>query len=223
MEQGWSRKLASALVAGLILCLATPGLQPFSLPFPFQLPAVALLAVAVLWLQHDHSLTDSIRLALARPLATLLIADALAFFVLVILSRLLLPSLLGQLFPPGHDRPSVDSFVLTELGRLFRFIASAWLSAAIAEEMIFRVFLLEQCERLFGAGRWARSLACLLGATVFGLAHYAQDPAGVITTGAVGLSFCAAYYLSRKNVLALILAHGFIDTYSLIALYKPHG
>ena len=182
-----------------------------------------LLALVVLWLQRSPSLAAGIRQALTRPLATLLIADAVAVFVLVILSKLLLPSLLGYLFPPGHDRPSVDAFVLSEFGSLLRFIASAWLSAAIAEEIIFRAFLLEQCERLLGTGRWARGLACLLGATVFGFAHYAQDPAGVISTGAVGLSFCAAYFLSRKNVPALILAHGFIDTYSLIALYKPHG
>ncbi len=218
---GWLNRCGSVAAVVAIVCLATPALQPWSLPFPFQTPLVAVLALGLLWLQRGRACMEVFRPALARPLVTLLIADALALFVLVVLSRWLLPFLLPRLLPPGHEQPEVASFASVGLGMLFRLIASAWLSAAIAEEIVFRWFLLEQGERLFGRSAWARGLCCVLAAVAFAGAHSAQGAAGMLSTGLVGLSFCASYYLGGKNLPALMLAHGFIDSYALIELYKP--
>lgn len=60
----------------------------------------------------------------------------------------------------------------------------------------------------------------VIGATLFGAAHWDQDLPGVLATGTAGLLFGAAFFLSRRNLPALILAHGLVDTWGLYALYR---
>src|SRR5690606_3641350 len=97
--------------------------------------------------------------------------------------------------------------------------AQAWLSAAVGEELVFRGFLLHELASLFGANRRGRAVAVLVGAVVFGYAHANQELPGVLLTGIVGALMGAAYFASGRNLPALILAHGLIDTWGLYTLY----
>jgi membrane protease YdiL (CAAX protease family) len=59
----------------------------------------------------------------------------------------------------------------------------------------------------------------LLVSVLFGYGHYYKGPSGIIDSGMAGLIFGAALILSDHNLWVCILAHGFVDTFGVIAAY----
>lgn len=49
--------------------------------------------------------------------------------------------------------------------------------------------------------------------------HASQGVSGVLLTGLVGAVFGYAYLRSNRNLWALILAHGLVDTWGVTTLY----
>jgi membrane protease YdiL (CAAX protease family) len=54
---------------------------------------------------------------------------------------------------------------------------------------------------------------------VFGLAHHAQGVTGIMDNVLAGLLFAGLYLASGRNLWLPILAHGVIDTSSVVLLY----
>ncbi len=52
---------------------------------------------------------------------------------------------------------------------------------------------------------------------LFGYGHYYKGPSGIVDSGVAGLILGSAYLLSGRNLWVPILAHGFIDTFGVIA------
>jgi membrane protease YdiL (CAAX protease family) len=214
-------KVVMVLVAVAVISQTNPQTSVLPIPFPFRMVFLALLALYVLWAQRDPVL-NSFRFSMLRSRNCVFTVLSLAAFSIVILPTLL-SLLAGGDAVDGDKAPDVSAFAFTEVGALIKFMAQTWLSAAIGEEIVFRLFLLQQWERMVGSRRWILFLGCLVSSVFFGIAHLNQGLGGVLLTGLVGLSFSAAYYLSRKNILALIIAHGAIDTFGLVALYAGGG
>jgi len=59
----------------------------------------------------------------------------------------------------------------------------------------------------------------LLVSILFGYGHYYKGTSGVIDSGVAGLILGSAYLLSGRNLWVPILAHGFIDTFGVIAAF----
>lgn len=59
----------------------------------------------------------------------------------------------------------------------------------------------------------------MLVAVLFGIGHYYKGPTGMIDSGMAGLILGAAYLLSGRNLWASILAHGFINTCAVVAVF----
>ena len=97
---------------------------------------------------------------------------------------------------------------------LWFLIPVAWGSAAIGEEMLARGFLLHRAEGLTGT-----TVAVVLQAALFAMAHFYQGLTGVVNIFVLALVFGAVYLKSGRNLLPLIVAHGLIDTYGLTMLY----
>ncbi len=70
-----------------------------------------------------------------------------------------------------------------------------------------------------GGGKIAVAVAALLQAGLFGLAHAYQGPAGMISTGAIGLAMAVFYLSTKRNLWIPILAHGLLDTIGLTLLW----
>ncbi|PYV54895.1 MAG: hypothetical protein DMG98_16980 [Acidobacteria bacterium] len=64
---------------------------------------------------------------------------------------------------------------------------------------------------------WIRLL--LTSGRLFGYGHYYKGPSGIVDSGMAGLILGAAFLLSGRNLWVCILAHGFIDTFAIVALY----
>lgn len=100
-----------------------------------------------------------------------------------------------------------------------KLLSYALTSAAFGEEVLFRGFLIYQLTAIMGLSKQARWAAITLGGFVFGLAHYPQGIAGIITTGLVGVALGWLWFRSNRNLWALILTHAIVDSFGIALLY----
>ena len=143
-------------------------------------------------------------------------AGATVLFVIIayaaaIAARTITASLLGG---PGPGYPDISA-----VRDLLVLLALGWTTAAIGEEMLFRGFLMTRIADLFGRNVAGWVVALIVSSIVFGVAHAYQGVAGIILTGAVGFAFGVCYLIGQRNILPLIIAHGLVDTISLVALH----
>lgn len=100
------------------------------------------------------------------------------------------------------------------------YLALAWVSAAIAEELVFRGFLLTRLEALAGTGLAATVLAVAGQALLFGAGHWYLGMRGVTIAALAGLVYGTVYACNGRNLVPLVVAHGVTDSLSLIAIYS---
>jgi membrane protease YdiL (CAAX protease family) len=184
--------------------------------FPWRQPLVALLAIAVVLGETGTTEPIGLRWPL-RARATL------AWTVGVTLASIAVSSALEPVFEwlTGIETDySGYGPLRNNLPLVLRLGAEAWLSAAIGEEIVFRGFLLHELASLMGTSRWRLAAAVALGAVLFGYAHANQELPGVLLTGTLGALAGAAFFASGRNLPALILAHGLVDTWGLYTLYR---
>jgi len=91
----------------------------------------------------------------------------------------------------------------------------------IGEEFIYRGFVIGWGTRLFG-GRSGPLLALLSGA-VFGIAHWYQGVAGVVSTGLIGVSFGFLYLALDKKLLPVMVAHTVVNILGITSIYLGVG
>jgi membrane protease YdiL (CAAX protease family) len=84
---------------------------------------------------------------------------------------------------------------------------------AVAEETIFRGYMILRFRALTGGAGWA----VLLSAVVFSLGHGYEGTAGVVTVGAMGLAFALAY-VWRKSLVMPMTMHFLQDFLSIVLL-----
>lgn len=122
-------------------------------------------------------------------------------------------------WPPldvGYIRTSIEG---NALAWLLWMALVVWGSAAFAEELLSRGFVMDRLRIAGGGGRVAVVLAAIFQAAIFGALHAVQGPSGVLITAYIGLVFAGIYYASGRNLWAPILAHGTADSVSLTLLY----
>ncbi len=102
---------------------------------------------------------------------------------------------------------------------LLVYLLITWTEAAFLEEMFFRGYFFNRLTDLFGNRRLGITLALVLSAIAFGLAHGYQDITGVIDTALAGLVLGGLYLLTRRNLWLPILVHGVVDTVGFLLLF----
>lgn len=96
------------------------------------------------------------------------------------------------------------------------FVAVA-LTAGVAEELVFRGFLLVY---LTEVAEVSLATAMLISAVLFGLAHSYQGALGVALTGLAGYWLAGLYVLTGSLVLPIVV-HALVDLRLLLALPAP--
>jgi membrane protease YdiL (CAAX protease family) len=94
-----------------------------------------------------------------------------------------------------------------------------WTWAAFGEEVGYRGYLLTRAADLGGRTTAAYWIGIVLVAVLFGYGHYYKGPTGILDSAVAGLILGAVYMLSGRNLWASILAHGFIDTFGVVAAF----
>jgi membrane protease YdiL (CAAX protease family) len=95
----------------------------------------------------------------------------------------------------------------------------ALIGAAFYEEFMFRGFLMQGLAMLFGAGRGAWIVACVVQGTLFGAAHAYQNPLGIVITGTLGVLMGLLVLASGRNLWPVIIGHGLFDASRFVLFY----
>ena len=123
----------------------------------------------------------------------------------------------------NFDLSSVDDI----RGNLFGYVIIMivmWVFAAFGEEFLFRGFYMKGLANLFGNSNKSWLLAALITSLYFGVSHAYQGLVGVISVFLWSFLISMIFCKNKKNLLLLVLIHGFSDTIGLTLIYfnKDH-
>ena len=121
-------------------------------------------------------------------------------------------------FWPAAIAPSGSESIAGNWIVALQWLLIVWTFAAFGEEISYRGYLLARAADAGGGSKAAYWIAVMLVSVLFGLGHYYKGPSGIIDSGVAGLVLGVTYLVSGRNLWTCILAHGFIDTFGVLAL-----
>jgi membrane protease YdiL (CAAX protease family) len=139
-----------------------------------------------------------------------------AAVALIVAVQLLAPLLPAFALPP-IDESRFDGLV-GNLPLLILSLLAAWTTIAFGEEMMFRAFLIGRLHTLW-QGRVGAGVAVVVAGALFGVAHLAEGPLGVLSNGAFGALFGAVYLASGRNLWITVGAHGLLNTLRFVLVF----
>ena len=136
----------------------------------------------------------------------------------IILGDLVIEPLAAHFWPPIVG-PAGSEAISGNIGKALVWLLLVWTWAAFGEEVGYRGYLLTRAADLGGRMTAAYWIGVVVVAVLFGYGHYYKGPAGIVDSGVAGLILGAAYMFAGRNLWASILAHGFIDTFGVMAAF----
>jgi CAAX protease family protein len=136
----------------------------------------------------------------------------------IVLGEFVIDPLTGMLWPPASAPAGVDE-ITGNIGAALATLLLVWTFAAFGEEIAYRGYLLTRAADLGRRSTAAYWIGIVVVSILFGYGHYYKGPSGIIDSGIAGLILGAAYMASGRNLWTSILAHGFIDTVAVVAVY----
>jgi membrane protease YdiL (CAAX protease family) len=136
----------------------------------------------------------------------------------ILLGALVIDPLTAHFWPPAVAASGADQITGHAMIAL-RWLLIVWTFAAFGEEIGYRGYLLARAADAGGRSKIAEWAAVLIVSVLFGYGHFYKGPSGVVDSGMAGLVLGSAYVLSGRNLWVCILAHGFIDTFGVIAAF----
>jgi membrane protease YdiL (CAAX protease family) len=136
----------------------------------------------------------------------------------ILVGGVLIEPLAARIWPP-IVAPAGVAAIAGSLPVALKWLGIVWTRAAFGEEFAYRGYLLARSADLGRGSRAANLAGVVFVAILFGLGHFYKGPAGVVDSGFAGLVLGAAFLVSGRNLWACVLAHGFIDTFGVAALY----
>ncbi|HEX7043886.1 MAG TPA: CPBP family intramembrane glutamic endopeptidase [Burkholderiales bacterium] len=182
---------------------ATLGRRPDDLGFPLVATVIVLhdvaltaLALYLVWRNGEGAAAVGwVRRGWGREALL-----GVALFVPLFLGVAILETLLRA---AGFAEPvKPPTYLLPQVGTDYVFALVLLVVVAVAEETVFRGYLLRRFVQLTGSAR----AAVVLTSLIFALGHGYQGPLGVIAVGAIGAAF-AAVYLWRGSLVAPVVMH----------------
>jgi membrane protease YdiL (CAAX protease family) len=147
----------------------------------------------------------------------LLIALAAAA-VRILLGQFVIDPVTAHFWPPAASPKGAEN-IAHNLKVALMWLGIVWTFAAFGEEISYRGYLLTRAADLGGRSRLAYWVAMIFVSVLFGYGHYYKGPSGIVDSGIAGLILGTAYLISGRNLWAPILAHGFIDTFGVVAAF----
>jgi membrane protease YdiL (CAAX protease family) len=138
--------------------------------------------------------------------------------VRILLGSLVIDPITAHFWPPAVA-PSGMNEIMGHWRAALQWFALIWTFAAFGEEIGYRGYLLNRAADVAGRSKAGYWVGVLLVSVLFGYGHYYKGPAGIVDSGMAGLILGTAYILSGRNLWVCILAHGFIDTVGVVAVF----
>lgn len=126
--------------------------------------------------------------------------------------------LAARVWPP-IVAPEGASEIAGNPGTALLWLLLVWTWAAFGEEIAYRGYLFGRAADALRRSPAAYATAVAVSSVLFGYGHFYKGPAGIVDSGLAGIVLAGAYLLARRNLWAPVLAHGFIDTAGVVALY----
>ncbi len=98
-------------------------------------------------------------------------------------------------------------------------LLAVFIVSSFGEEVIYRGFLITRISEMGGNGKNWLKVAVLISAIIFGLVHFEWGLTGIVQTGFMGLALGISFILVKRNLLALVLAHAYLDAILMIQMY----
>jgi len=136
----------------------------------------------------------------------------------ILLGSLVIDPITAHFWPPAIAPSGMNEIAGHPMVAL-KWLLLVWTFAAFGEEIGYRGYLVTRAADVGNRSKIAYWLAVLLVSVLFGYGHYYKGPAGIIDSGWAGLVLGSAFLLSGRNLWVCILAHGFIDTVGVVAVY----
>ncbi|MGH9554893.1 MAG: lysostaphin resistance A-like protein [Terriglobales bacterium] len=136
----------------------------------------------------------------------------------IVLAAVVIDPLTERFWPPATAPAGTESITGNLVNALLA-LGFVWIFAAFGEEIGYHGYLLTRAADLGGRTPAAYWIGLIVVSVLSGYGHYYKGPAGMVDSGIAGFILGAAYLLARRNLWAAILAHGFIDTVAVIAVY----
>lgn len=136
----------------------------------------------------------------------------------ILLGSFVIDPLTAHFWPPAVA-PSGSDQIAGHAWVALRWLLLVWTFAAFGEEIAYRGYLLTRAADVGGRSKTAYWVAILPVSVLFGIGHYYKGPAGMLDSGVAGILLGIAYVLSGRNLWVCILAHGFIDTFGVLAAF----
>ena len=152
-----------------------------------------------------------VAIGFAKSLAVLVIALAGFLF-----GSMVMANITGI---PEQADTSGYSYMKGNLPMLLVSLAVIYVVSSLGEEVVYRGFLINRLEELFGGGRKATWVAVVLSSLIFGLAHFGWGIVGVVQTTFMGFALAVSYLLFRRNLWILVAAHAYMDTALIVPMY----
>jgi membrane protease YdiL (CAAX protease family) len=138
--------------------------------------------------------------------------------VRLLLGSLVIDPITAHFWPAARGPSGFDEITGHAMVAL-RWLFIVWTFAAFGEEISYRGYLVTRAADVGNRSKIAYWIAVLAVSVLFGIGHYYKGPAGMVDSGMAGLVLGAAYLLSGRNLWVCILAHGFIDSFGVGALF----
>jgi membrane protease YdiL (CAAX protease family) len=183
---------------------------------PNEVPILFVLGLASVKLRNGGLAAMGFRgpTSWKRTLAIALAAAALR----IVLSAVVIDPLTSHFWPPA-TAPEGSGDISGNPVEALRWLLLVWTFAAFGEEIGYRGYLMTRAADLGRQSTVAWLAALAVSAVLFGYGHYYKGPSGILDSGVAGLILGGAYLLSGRVLWTSILAHGFIDTFGVMALY----
>jgi membrane protease YdiL (CAAX protease family) len=178
--------------------------------------AMLLLLFLYAWLRR----TGSSQFGLQKPdhLGRTILLGILYAFVSFLIFRITLEPLLEQWTGVPRDMSRFD-YLKGNTAGLLQFLAIMWITAAFAEELYYRGFLIPSLAEIMNGSKSGWILAIFISASAFALSHSYQAVSGMLYTG-IGAIFLSLVFLAHgKNLWIPIIAHGLHDTSGLLFIH----
>lgn len=183
---------------------------------PNEVPILFVLGLISLWVRDGGWSVIGLRWPVSWR-RTLLIALAAAA-ARILLGALVVDPLTARFWPAAAGPSGFEQITGHPMVAL-RWLLFIWTFAAFGEEIGYRGYLLTRAADIGGRSKAAYWIGMLLVSVLFGYGHYYKGPSGIVDSGMAGLVLGTAYLLSGRNLWVCILAHGFIDTFGVVALF----
>jgi uncharacterized protein len=206
----WLVLVEFAVVAALFAADIYHHIYISKTPYLFLLGWASLRLRGMRWKDVGFARPRSWRNALLIGIAAGIAMECLELFV----SQPLLARWLGKMPDLSDLADLVGNLKLT----LF-FLLLVWTLGALAEELVYRAYLMNRLAGVFRNTKvaWVASLVVI--SVVFGCAHLDQGSTGMIENIWDGLLLGMLYLACGRNLAVPVIAHAMSDTLDFVLIY----